>query len=703
MAFDFEAIIGHLYVVSGRSINASPPGLLVEAAPRKAARGRETDTFFGLVLPSGHHMAPANFYERMVQMAAERYFQSSGSVTAGVRALCDVLNENLYEHNEAGRRAYEANLICAILHGTDVFLARVGGGVALLQSDDETQLFPASFDQDEALYGAPLGVQPVPDIKMAHYRLVRGARLIMADNNLADFEFGQTQAAAGMSNLGEVILVFKTLAKSNLTLLAAEFVPPETSVSVVTREGHSSRPDVVTEDQPPASVAEKTTGSGPPRLVGEAGYQVMRGASTAALRLADSMDAVSAVVDKVDKKTAEKPGRLSGLFNNGSAVLIPVALVVLVLIMWVVGTGASEFEICLNEATDAANLARGIASNDVTGTLAAWNAVLLTVERCNEVRPGEVEDVQLAALTREGQSVIDRLNEIERRDVIPIEAFPNATLKSAVLRGEDLYVLDEGNDQVYRVTLADDGLGMVANTRQPIASMRRGAGVSSFTINNLIDITWSEDGSGLSQGNVLLALDENGVLVEYSPTFLARGVQKLIGSENWDTPTRIAAWRGRLYILDPGAEQIWRYDPSGGTFPGAPLEYFTGANRPDLENAIDFGIDDSGRVYVLFEDGVIAMFRGGEELRFGFAGFPPNQDIKNANAMFLNIDPVSPGIYVVDRLDRTVYETSMAGTFINSYRTFDETLFAGLSDVVVDENRKVVYVLSGNSVLAFPK
>jgi hypothetical protein len=45
----------------------------------------------------------------------------------------------------------------------------------------------------------------------------------------------------------------------------------------------------------------------------------------------------------------------------------------------------------------------------------------------------------------------------------------------------------------------------------------------------------------------------------------------------------------------------------------------------------------------------------------------------------------------------------MAGTFINSYRTFDETLFAGLSDIVVDENKKVVYVLSGNSVLGFPK
>ncbi|MBC7870407.1 MAG: hypothetical protein H7Y09_06170, partial [Chitinophagaceae bacterium] len=52
MAFEYEALVCHLYVVGGRSISAAPPGALVEVAPRKAARGREADTFFTLVLPS---------------------------------------------------------------------------------------------------------------------------------------------------------------------------------------------------------------------------------------------------------------------------------------------------------------------------------------------------------------------------------------------------------------------------------------------------------------------------------------------------------------------------------------------------------------------------------------------------------------------------------------------------------------------------
>ncbi|MBZ0298953.1 MAG: hypothetical protein K8J31_04385 [Anaerolineae bacterium] len=704
MLFDFESLVGHLYIVSGRSINANPPGMLVEVAPRKAARGREMDTFFGLVLPSGPNPAPVSFYERMAQLGAEQYFASSGSVTSGVRTLFNALNTNLFEHNEsAANRPYEALMICAILHGSDVFLARVGGGVAMLQTHGTTQVFPSSFDNDEALYGPPLGVQPVPDIKMTHYRLDNGARLILADNSLADFEMAAMETSLARANLGEVLLGFKAMTTGSLTLLSVEFVPPETVDQVAVRSGHSTRPEAAAQATPtpaPAVAVASASSNRSGQTVSKTSYRVHRGASAVALKLADGIDTLGTVVERIGEETARQPGRITTFLSSSGSVLIPVALVILVVAMWLSGTGASEFELCVGEADGAANLARGIASNDVTGTLAAWNAVLLTTERCNEIRAG---DQQLAALTREGQTIIDQLNEIERRDAVPIEAFPNATLTTAVIRGEDLYVLDDGNDQVYRITLSEDGMSMLPNTRQPIATMRRGASVGAYTLDDILDITWSEDGSGLSQGNVLLALDRNGVLVEYSPTFLARGVQKLLGTEQWKNPIKMAAWRGRLYILDPGADQIWRYDPSGGTFPGAPLEYFLGTRRPTLANAIDFGIDDTGRVYILFADGVIAMFRSGEELRFGFAGFPPNQAIESSYAMFLNTNPVAPGIYVSDRVSRTVYETSMAGTFISSYRTYDETQFNLLSDVAVDETKRVIYALSGNSILAFSK
>jgi len=694
MAFDYEALAGHLHVAGGRVINAGPPGYLVESAPQRAARGREMDTFFGLVLPGGGRPAPSAFYERMVQVAAEDYFESSGSVTAGLRTLLNNLNDNLHRHNLQHDSRFEAWMLCAVLHGSDVFLARVGGGAALLQVDDHISPFPAQAEGDFSPPGLPLGAQAEPDIRMTHYSLSSGARLVMGDSNFEELlrveDDGSMDALDG-DDLAQVILGFRRLTRDSLSLMAVEFVPPDAPAGIAAREALSSRREALAPETP----EEQPAGIG--------GEQVRRSAGSAALRLADGMDRLGNVVERIAGREGDpQASRLARLANTGSIVLIPIAVVLLALVMWLGGAGSSEYERCVEEAWQGARLARNIASADVSGTLSGWGAVQTTVERCTAMRPEEI-DVALVELRREGQSIVDRINDIERREIFVVEAFPNAILTDIVLRGDDLYVLDSANQQVYRITLNDSGLGIVPGSRQPIATMRRGAQVDLFSIDTLVGLTWSEDGSGLSQNNVLLALDEAGVLVEYSPTFLARGVQGLLGTEQWRTPNRMTSWRGRIYILDPGAEQIWRYDPLSGAFAGAPIGYFAGANRPLLAQAVDFAIDDSGRVYVLFSDGVIALFRAGEEIRFGYAGFPPGQEMRHADAMFLNTDPVAPAIYIVDRESRTIFETSLAGTFINSYRTFDETLFASLAGIAVDENRNLMYVLSGNSVLAFNK
>lgn len=704
MAFELEALVGHLYMVSGRAISAQPPGLLVEVAPTKAARGREMDTFFALVLPSGDKVAQATFYEQMTHLAAERYFSSTGSVTSGLRAVYNSLNQNLYEHNSSGKKPFEANVLCAVLHGEDLFMTRVGSGVGLLYYGGETQAFPAPFDNDDALFGPPLGVQPVPDIKMTRYRVVSGARLVLADPNLAELPLEKMSEALRRPDIGEVINGFKELVSQHLTLLAVEFMPPDMPAPIPVREGEST----ATVATPAASAAPAATSitapvaevvaPAPPSRLNTLATQTQRSAGRAALTLAGGLDTVSKKLDRPPNPDAPQ-GRLFSILPNSVVLLIPVAIVLMAVFMWLGGTGESEFELCVTDAVETAAIARAIDSSDVNGVLAAWNAVLSKIESCNQIRAG---DEQLAAITREGQDTIDRLYIIQRREATVIEAFTNATLTRAILRGEDLYVLDDANDQVYRVTLNAEGLAPVA--RQPIVNMRRGAAVGQYAVGDIIDITWAEDGSGLTQGNVLISLDRDGVIVEYSPTFLSRGVQKLIGIENWaNTAVKITVWQGRLYILDPGSNQIWRYEASGGSFPNAPTEYFAGQGRPNLESAVDFGIDNNGRVFVLFRDGFMSVYRGGELQPFAFVNFPENQNFNSADAMFLNSSLVFPGIYLVSRANSTIYETTLAGTFSNSYRAYDEDQFAGLTNVVADESKSVIYTLSGNSILAFRK
>jgi hypothetical protein len=287
MPFDYEALVGHLNIVGGRTLSTTPPGVLVEVAPKKAARGREMDTFFALVLPSGQKTASAAFYERMAQLAAETYFNSSGSVTSGVRTLYTLLNQQLNDHNRSELHHYEANMLCAVLHNNDLFVARVGSGGGIYYNTDQTEGFPANFDTEGALTGTPLGVQPVPDIKMSRYTVYTGSRLILADANLAEMDMAAMTNAIRAANLGEVLLNFRELAGQQINLVAAEFVPPDMPSHVALQEGHSSARMPTPAPTPPTPEIESAPVS---ELTGEARIQVQRSASNLLLKTAQGLD-----------------------------------------------------------------------------------------------------------------------------------------------------------------------------------------------------------------------------------------------------------------------------------------------------------------------------------------------------------------------------------------------------------------------------
>ncbi len=700
MAFDFEALVGHLYVVGGRSISTAPPGALVEVAPRKAQRGRETDTFFTLVLPSGEVNAPTSFYERMAKTAAEHYFNSGGSVTAGLRSAFNTLNQNLYDHNESAKQPYEADMLCAVLHNDSLFVGRVGAGVSVLRYNGQTKTLPEDVGDDEALFKPPMGVQPVPEVHMARYTVGNGSRLILGDSNLAEFETEKITGALLAQDLGEVLAALRELVMLQTTLMVVEFVPPETPATVPVHEGESTTE--VTAQIAAARTQARTSGSEKTSLSRlsqtsesvqkQTRHGLRRGLGIVALGLARGMELTSNIIDHFFPQAGEGKRRSIPL-TTAAAVLVPVTVVVLVVALWLTGTGVSEFEMCVEEATGAGDIAFGIDPNNRDSMLAAWTTVLEIVERCNAMRPG---DETLAVLQAEGQRVIDGLNEITRREARPLASFPDAVLTRIELQGNNLFVMDDDNDWVYHAQLSVDGREL-ATVGQLITGLSRGATVGRFTVGDIIDIAFN------SQENMITVLDSTGLLVQCPPRLLLQcEAQRLLAAENWGNPISITFWQGRLYVLDPGVGQIWRYEPSGSSYTTAPTEYFGGA-RPNLSGAVDFGIDISGRIYILSGDGRLTKYYGGEAQVFNFASFPAGQELASASAMFLNNNPVAQTIFVVNRNTRTIYETTFVGTFIGSYRAFDESRFTLLADVAADPGQNLIYAVSGNSIFVFDK
>jgi len=722
MPFEYEALVGHLYVVGGRAVSAHPPGALVEVAPKRAARGRETDTFFVLVLPSGEAVASASFYERMAQTAAERYFDSTGSVTAGLRQVYNSLNQDLREHNEAqGNTPYEANMITAVLRGSDLIVARVGAAVAMVRHMGATQTVPNDLDNDDAVYEAPLGVKLTIDPKMTRFQVINGTRLIFADANLTELPLDGLTRAIAEADIGLSLIAFKELARLSLTLLAIEFVTPESPAPLPVPEGESTlaiadaskaRPHNPVTDAPEQELRRARANKRPPKVV----LQTQRGLGAAARTVASGADITSRTIEHYFERPPEPESppepqtvvlddgtvveltpapkrRLRLPITGGVAVLIPVVLVAAVVLLWLGSAGRSEFELCIAEANKLAEIAREVPSSSPDNLLATWSGVISAARLCEDLR---ADDPEIAALIREGQSVVDRINIIERREPQLIQSLEGAQFKRVLMQGTDVYVLDSARNGVYHAILAQDGRSFTQRL-EPILDMRQGVTVSGFTLGEFVDISFSQN---LDE---VFALDKNGVLVTCRRR-QKQGceAQSLLRTEEWVTPVAITVWgaEDRFYVLDPGANQIWRYDRLGGAYSGVPTPYFDGQNRGAISNAVDFAIGrpPSGNVFVLRADGVIIQYFRGQIQEFRLVGYPQGQQPKTSTSMYLDEDPLGQAIYMVVRDSGTIYRFTQGGAHWSTYRAYDEGLFASLAGVVSNPGLELVYVISGNAI-----
>ena len=177
-------------------------------------------------------------------------------------------------------------------------------------------------------------------------------------------------------------------------------------------------------------------------------------------------------------------------------------------------------------------------------------------------------------------------------------------------------------------------------------------------------------------------------------------VQRVINADDWQKPVSLTIWDRKLYILDSEGGQIWRYDPSGSSYVSAPREYFSGTARPNLRNVVDFTISSDGVIYVLYADGVMKSYISGSEAPFAFSGFNEGSEphVVRTEGFALNDSAFAPGFFLISRSARTIYETTVAGTFIDSYQAFDQSKLELISSVVAYPEQNIIYVASGNTI-----
>lgn len=347
-----------------------------------------------------------------------------------------------------------------------------------------------------------------------------------------------------------------------------------------------------------------------------------------------------------------------------------------------------------NTFIETAQLKRDIALGSADSPTIArdhWLEVLASLKAAESVQPDQPEIAQMRA---QAEAELDRIDGVTRLGSL-YKIFEYNQTGSApsriVVAGLDVYVLDRGAGRVYHHAL-NELRNALRNPNAQQVLIEQGQSVDGQTVGNLVDITWMQDG-GERQAGALAILDRNGLLVEYDPTWEQLEHQAVGGTDQWRAPMSLRTFDANLYVLDPMANQVFKY--SSGSFAEAPARWIADA-EVDLSTAIDMGID--GSIYLLHNTGHISKHYGGEPAAFTQSKIP--RPLTSANALHADVEEAVQYIYVADASEKRIVQIDREGVFVRQLQPAlgQEESFQQLSGLFVDETGGKLYLVATHAL-----
>ncbi len=280
----------------------------------------------------------------------------------------------------------------------------------------------------------------------------------------------------------------------------------------------------------------------------------------------------------------------------------------------------------------------------------------------------------------------DRLNRV--RKLVPsatIGEFDTAGVGSATAP------LDVRVDAKYVVDAVTGRVVEFATAKQGATVLRKGDVVGAVTVGNPIAV--------VNRALSVLVIDDRfnvfSLQADQTPRLL-----RMSGTEDWRTPLAFDNFNNNLYILDPGASSIFKYQATAGGYEVAPTDYLDPRDPIDLSTAVDFAID--GDIYVLFANGEVRRFQSGREVAFEISGL--DGDTVRPTKIFTETDTDS--LYLVDAPNKRIVEIDKRegseGSFVRQFKyAGSDDFFADIREIWVSEIDGKLVVLGRDSLRQF--
>jgi hypothetical protein len=384
------------------------------------------------------------------------------------------------------------------------------------------------------------------------------------------------------------------------------------------------------------------------------------------------------------------------------AIIIPVLVAIIVTSVFLQRGQVEEFSRIKEEMNQALIQARN-AGDDPNMAAEYYNQVLILAAEATTLREN---DLEVARLRNEALTELDGLSGIARLESKQLYQFSDGSVLSSIALGDelngDVYLLDSANGIVYRLDTDDTFETFI--TPEPQNILFNEQAVGNHVIGEMIDLIWRPRGQAVTQEG-LAVLDGAGALISFIPTFAQSQATPLGLASEWGNPTQMTTFDERLYVVDTGSEEIWRYFPDGGNFTLNDTQRSVAfSDEADLGQVVDLAINNiDGSVVLLYQDGRIRHFADGRLLW-------DESDLLSNGLTTPFVAPTSikiagrgqvSSIFVADPGSDRIVQISFGGTFLAQYKALDaagQELFSRANDIALLDTPLRIFVAAGDEL-----
>jgi hypothetical protein len=613
------------------TIHPESPGLLVTGLPKRYVRGREEEQLILFLTLSGQNTPKAETTRTLLEKAATAYFQTPGSATAALRSAIQVINTSLCERNMRGSSAamkLYGQITAASLRGFRMVATQAGMTHVLTLTDRGCEHYTPINPE-----ATQLGLQEVPELSFFQTEVGESSRLLLADQDSADWEplcrpyspvvsldAIQNKVLSQLPSVFEGALIRLKLGSGSIKAIPyQELVPHSTyqplrqpisgpAVSAVETlpvepliapSGTTNQDDNTCSGSQPAQPIYSTDVKHSklqkkkriiPRLIAFL-HKVFQLWGTAVNWIKPKLK-IKVKKPNIQINTAEI--KAAATLSNGSMVLIAIGVPILVCIIALlvyINKGQTQQSLYYTAlAQTSVNEAQ--AQIDPQAQYTAWTNAVSYLDKAENYKVTELTR-NLRIQAENAVDGVDKTIRLEYRAAITNSLPPGTTVGKIVATATELYLLDTHKGQVFRATLTGRGYELDSSFS---------CGPSPF-IGELIDI------APLSVNNIykatILGIDEDGTLLFCAP-------EKTPDAINLTSPSkgigRISAFSydsGNLYLLDIPNNSLWIYVSQDGVFKDSP-QSLTATAPINLNSAVDITANGPD-LYILHDDGHLTV------------------------------------------------------------------------------------------------